>query len=265
MSYLKHIVALLATSFAASVFAAPITFDLKTPDSRNGILNSTYAQQYNYNALTHSGVALNVTGWSYNSVTKCNAYSGNNCTNSSTQNHTANTAHQDFVGKWDGLGVEIASTANHAVDNISNDFDMLLLSFSEAVTLNSIYVGWIDNNGDIKRSDVSILAGTSTTFASPLNKSWQSLIGNGWQSAGNYNDVGLGNESVNSAKITSKYWLVGAYNPLLGTPLTADGKSDAFKLQKVSVSKVVKVPEPSALFLLGLGLLGLVAVRRRAA
>jgi hypothetical protein len=262
MSYLKHIVALLATSFAASVFAAPITFDLKTPDSRYGILNNTYAQQYNYNALTHNGVALNVTGWSYNSVTKCNSYAGNNCTNSSTQNYAANTAHQDFVGKWDGLGVEIDGSPEHAIDNTGNDFDMLLLSFSEAVALNSIYLGWI--NGGNSRSDVSILAGNTSSFASPLNKSWQSLIGNGWQSAGNYNNVGLGNETVNTGNVSSKYWLIGAYNSLLGTPINRnDRDSDAFKLQKVAVSKVIKVPEPSALFLFGLGLLGLVMVRHR--
>jgi hypothetical protein len=262
MPFLKYIAAILVSSFAVSVLAAPVQFDLKTPDSRFGIKDATYAQEYNYSGLTHNGIALSVSGWSYNSVTKCNSYSGNNCTNTSTQNYAPNTAHQDFVGKWNGLGVEIAGTPEHAVDNTNSDFDMLLLSFSEAVTLNSIYIGWINSTNS--RSDVSILAGNTSSFASPLNKSWQSLIGNGWQSAGNYNNVGLGNEAVNTGNISSKYWLIGAYNSLLGTPLANnDRDSDAFKLEKVAVSRVIKVPEPSALFLFGLGLLGLAVVRRR--
>ncbi len=246
--------------FAANTFAAPITFTLTAPDSRQGVLTSEYAQQYNY---TIGGVNLNVTGWSYGSVTTCTSYSGVNCTSTSTTDAGSTTAHQDFVGNFGtsyGVGVEIANTPNHAIDSQSGDFDMLLFTFSEAVSLNSVDLGWI-LDGNLNRSDVSILAGTSNTFSSPLNKTWQSLVGNGWQSAGNYNNLGSNSASVNSGNISSKYWLIGAYNSAVGTPIANnDSDYEAFKLQAISVSKV---PESSALALFCIGFLGLIAVRRR--
>lgn len=278
MSYLKHIAAILVTGFAASAFAAPIAFNLTSPTSRVGTFTDTggnlYATQYNYSAATHNGVALEVTGWSYGNVTTgCKTKrSDGKCTAVNTTTYASGTAHQDVVGQWSGgLGVEYDTSPEHAINNAGNDFDMLLLTFSEAVSLNSINLGWIDGNNNaerLKRSDISILAGTSETFASPLNQSWQSLVGNGWQLEGNYNGVGLGNETVNDVGIiASKYWLVGAYNSTLGSAISGnDTYNDSFKLSSVSVEKaIVKVPEPSALFLFGLGLLGLVAVRRRAA
>lgn len=264
MSFVKHIIAaLLASSFATSALAAPIIFDLTTPTSRTGILNSTYAMGYSYAGA--DGVSLSLTGWSYG--TTSNVVNGRR----TLSNTNSTTAHQDIVGNFIngstryGLGVEYADSPEHAINNAGNDFDMLLLSFSEAVSLNSINLGWIENS-EVRRSDVSVLAGTSTTFASPNGKTWQSLVGvgQGWKLAGQYNNAGSGNELVNANNISSKYWLVGAYNGLLGSSLGNDGYSDAFKLKGVSVTKtIVKVPEPSALFLFGLGLLGLVVVRRR--
>lgn len=241
MSYLKHIVALLATSFAASVFAAPIEFNLN-----NGQVWDSYKVTRNYSV---SGIDLSVTGWS--NVSRYN-----------------DDVIQSTVGRWDGLGVDGSGSGvpGHSIDSRNGDFDMLLLSFSDAVTLNSIELGWIYNDS-ASRSDVSIMAGSSALTA---GTSWSSLLtlANGWQSAGNYNNVGYGSEVVNSGAISSKYWLIGAYNPNISFDTNIawnDSSYEAFKLRTVSVTKtIVKVPEPSALLLFGLGLLGLVAVRRRA-
>jgi hypothetical protein len=245
MRSLKHLIAgLMITSFSSLTHAALISFDLTDPDSRAGIHNSTYAKQYNY---LESGLNLSVTGWSYNS---------------------SKLVMQDWVGKWDGLGVEKVDSPNHAVDNESGDFDMLLLSFDKAVTLKSIDLGWI--SGD---SDMSIMAFNGTTFASSslLNKKWEALIGNGWQSAGNYYNVDNGNTgAVNLTNITSQYWLVGAYNAALGG-FTGPNKNktnstDYFKVKGVVVDKpVIKVAEPGSMLLMALGLLGLGAARRRTA
>lgn len=245
MSPLKYIVAFVASSLAASAFAAPIEFNLTS-----GQANDTYLSARNYSV---GGITLSVTGWS-------NVSSSNPAVIQST------------VGKWStGLGVENTGSPGHSVDSQSNDFDMLLLSFSHAVTLNSIELGWVhdnDSNGwngnDYTRGDVSIVSGTSALTA---GASWSSLLTpvNGWQSAGNYDNVDLNQKSVNAGLISSKYWLIGAYNPILGAIGTTDANFEAFKLEKVSVTKTVNVPESSALFLFGLGLLGLVAARRRAA
>ena len=225
------------------MFAAPINFDL-----RAGQTEGSYVYTRNYSM---GGLGLSVTGWS--NVSRYD-----------------DDVIQTYVGKWGGgLGVERTSNSpEHAIDNKDNDFDMLLLSFSDAVTLNSIDLGYIYDNSDIRRSDVSILAGTSSLTS---GTSWTSLLSlaNGWKSAGNYDNVGLNAKTVNLSSLSAKYWLVGAYNPIQGNILPNDSRNnpfiyDAFKLEKVSVTKtIVKVPEPSALFLFGLGLLGLVVVRRR--
>jgi len=274
MSSLKYIAAILASSFAASVFAAPITINLTSPTARTGVVDSTYALGYNY-AKPELNLAL--TGWTYgvkNTTvnTTCKKYKSNkpktnaNCAtwNTKTTQSPDNKATQTYVGNFgssNGLGDEKASTPNHAIDNEGGYFDMLLLSFDTLATLNSIDLGWISND-----SDVSILAFNGTPDQlSIAGKSWESLLGNGWQSAGNYYNVGSSPTAVNPLNITSQYWLIGAYNPLLDTK-TKDSKTDYFKLQGVTVTKppkIVKVPEPSALLLLGLGLLSLSLVRRR--
>lgn len=238
------ITGLMLTCASSLTHAALISFNLTDPDSRTGIFNSTYAKQYNY---TESGVDLSVTGWSYNSN---------------------KTVVQDWVGKWDGLGVEKVDSPNHAVDNEKGDYDMLLLAFETAVTLKSIDLGWI--SGD---SDMSLMAfnGASFSSSSLLGKKWENLIGNGWQSAGNYYNVDYGNSgAVNLANISSQYWLIGAYNEALGgfmgTNRNTTGKTDYFKVKGVVVDKpVIRVAEPGSALLILLGLLGLGLARRRTA
>lgn len=241
----RLIAGLMLCSFSLFSQAALISFDLTDPDSRNGIYNSTYAKQYNY---LESGLGLSVTGWSYNN---------------------SKVVAQDWVGKWDGLGVEKVDSPNHAVDNESGDFDMLLLSFDTAVTLKSIDLGWI--SGDSDMSFMAFNGGGAFNSNSLLGKKWEMLIGNGWQSAGNYYNVDYGNSgNVNLSNITSQYWLVGAYNPALGgftgSNRNTTGKTDYFKVKGVVVDEpVIKVAEPRTLVLMLMGFIGLVAARRRTA
>lgn len=224
----------------AGVQAAPIStsFDLTDPDSRADVYNSTYAKTYNY---SNDGIDLTLTGWSYNSSSKII---------------------QDWVGKWDGLGVEKVNSPNHAVDNEGRDYDMLLLSFSTQVKLDQVTIGWWSND-----SDVSLLAfngaGAPGSFT---GKTWQELLGaGGWVSAGDYYDVKQ-NPGVNPGSIASQYWLIGAHNPNLGGSWTGGNANvrtgtDYFKVKGVAVSTV---PEPGSLALIGAALLGIGLSRRRA-
>lgn len=231
MSYFKYIAAILASSFAASVLAVPTTFNLLT-----GQVDGSYSMSRNYSV---GGIDLTVTGWS---------------------NTSGGAVAQDVVGAYSGGGLGVERSANgHTVDSANNDFDMLLLSFSQSVKLTNIDLGYLINGNN--SSDVSIMSGTSALTA---GTSWSSLLtaGNGWTSAGNYNNVGLNELAVNAGGLTSKYWLIGAYNPILGSIQSNDNTAEGFKLQSVKVSSV---PESSSVVLFGLGLLGLVAVRRRQA
>lgn len=278
MSFIKRValVSFASLAFATEVFAAPISITLTSPTSRTGVnSDSAYAATYNY---VKPGLNMSLTGWTYGVTettvnTTCKTWTPKTKTspkvckvwNTKTTKSPDNKAVQTLVGNFgtsNGIGDEKASTPNHAIDNEGGYYDMLLLSFSDLVTLNTIDLGWI--SGD---SDVSILAfnGTSPSQVSPLGKSWESLVGNGWQSAGNYYNVGSSPKAVNPLNIASQYWLIGAYNPLLDASVK-DTTTDYFKLQGITVTKVtktVKLPEPSALLLSIMGILGLIAVRRR--
>ncbi len=272
MRNIQHLLAGLAIALGLSstAYADLINFNLLSPDSRNGIYNSTYATQYNY---ATNGIGLSVTGWSYGLKTNpqtCKKYGRNNqCKEwNPVTTSLVEAIEQEYVGKWDGLGVEKAESPNHAVDNEGGDFDMLLLSFDQIVELLNVDLGWI--SGD---SDMSILAFNgvgSFNSSSLLGKKWQDLIGNGWQSAGNYKNVDYGSNSgaVNLPGLSSQYWLIGAYNDKLGgysgPNKNLTSSTDYFKVKGITVDRPpVDVPESSSLLLLAIGLLGLGGLRRR--
>lgn len=278
MRTIKNLLAGLAITigFSGIAHAGAIAIDLTSPNSRTGVFSSTYAKQYNYEK---GDLGLAITGWSYGTKTVTTPKTcakkdrRGNCTSwnaAVTTTSVVASIEQEYVGKWDGLGVEKTDSPNHAVDNEGGDFDMLLLSFDEVVKLLSIDLGWI--SGD---SDISLLAFTGTSFnsSSLLGKKWEDLIGNGWQSVGNYYNVdyGTNNGNVNQGGAASQYWLVGSYNDKLGG-FTGPNKNlssgnDYFKVKGVTVERppVVKVPEPGSLLLLALGLFSLAAARRRTA
>ena len=163
----------------------------------------------------------------------------------------------------------------HSVDN-NGRFDMMLLSFTAAVDLDQVKMGWTSNDSDITVMAYTGLAPFSAA-TSLVGLTYTQLLSNGWTAIGNYYNVGTTATNVNPLNKTSSYWLVGAYNPLAyfgstgsGTTTykTYDGSYDYVKLEKAFTSPSAppdtKVPEPGTLALFGAALLGMIGLRRHA-
>lgn len=167
----------------------------------------------------------------------------------------------------------------HAMDNDGNS-EFILLSFSNAVSLNAITLGY--ENSD---SDLTVLAYTGAAGGQGLaGKSYSGLIAAGWSLIGNYTDVydttttvgSLGSKSNTvgiSTSTTSSYWLIGAYNSAFGTTIAGgtgsslNGGNDYVKLLNVYASTGGStgqgVPEPPTMLLSAVALLSVGFLRQR--
>jgi hypothetical protein len=233
-----------------------------------------------------SGVASATTTWTLNGSTTMPAlsawYAG---TNSASLSSGAVTGWDGGVGVKSDLSNETTSP-NHALDNESR-FESLLMNFgSSEVSLTNVKVGWHQND-----SDFFLLAYTGAGAPDLSTRSYANLGASGWTLVGNYSGMGSTNYAV-STSIYSSFWLIGAGGFASGAGVTNDttkttscvswdwwGKCTKWSTSTVasfdyikiaSVSGVVQtstppaaVPEPGSLVLAGLGLLGLVATRRR--
>jgi hypothetical protein len=183
---------------------------------------------------------------------------------SSSGSYGLGVTNRDGLSSGADLDASEGVTPEHAIDN-NQRYDMVLLTFSSAVTLSQIKLGYANTD-----SDISILAyGGSSTTAPLSGLTYAQLVTNGWVAIGSYADVGTSTAaSVNAGNFSSTTWLVGAYNPLTGDKSCAscDVGNDYIKLLSFSIkdqsTPTTQVPEPGSLALAGLALAGVVVSRR---
>ena len=143
------------------------------------------------------------------------------------------------------------------------DFDFVLFSFSEAVTMTGANFGWAQTQSD---SQVSVAALSDLSLLTSGNDTWSSIAGAALaKNSFDITECDTGYTSAFDFTQSAQYWLVGAYNVAFGDITNGQTFNDAFKLTAVGFNKnSPKTPsEVSAPGTLGLFLLSGVAVALR--
>ena len=273
---LVAVLATLSTStLASSQFIDP-NWDFRAGYGDTGSLSNNEIQG------NVDGISLSITAWSsslHNQVLSCKDGDGQDRCIQSVQLKRYSS----------GLGAvngdEGNDTPNHSVDNNDQDYDMVLLTFSESVNINNIYTGWnytyknLSSNGSYDSrtygtAGASVLAyvGSTPSSAAPFSTTdtWASIIGpSSWQQIESDTKKtssvgGLDILPVSNNGIYSKFWLVGAAHSVARD---AGNFTDHIKIAGINFVKgpttnpgTVNAPGILVLFL---GCVGLMVARRK--
>lgn len=163
----------------------------------------------------------------------------------------------------------------HSLDNFTNeginDFDMFLVSFSEAVTLTGAAFSW-KSGGDGEREITVAGLHNIDGFQENTHSTWSSVYSTvvestlGHFSLGNKTDGVFESNFTDTIAGTAQYWLVGAYNTVFDDN-NSSHHGVGLKLSSLDIAiqntqQNTEVSEPGALALMSLGL-GLVLYRRK--
>jgi hypothetical protein len=161
----------------------------------------------------------------------------------------------------------------HAVDN-NERYDVVLFTFSDAINLAQVKLGYFPDD-----SDISVLAYTGAGTPSDLANGTTTYGGLtaslGWTLVGHYSNVkDLPDDTVNlntspqalNPNRVSSYWLIGAFNPTVGSDPGWTNGNDYVKLLALWGEKPTNgAPEPGGMALLATTLAALLWARGRGA
>lgn len=169
-----------------------------------------------------------------------------------------------------------SSGYHQTIDNVSGDhyldYDFLLFSFSEAVTLDNINFGWARLDGQNQEVSVAGLGEAGFNALTSESSTWSSIISGAISNSFSITSNSNGLSSSLNFTESANYWLVGAYNTVFGEVNNGSLFNDGFKISGIELSRATsqdepfdeptQVSEPGALALMSLGL-GLVLYRRK--
>lgn len=164
------------------------------------------------------------------------------------------------------VGDLYSAAPEHAIDN-NQRYDSVLLNFASSVKLNSMSIGWKGTDSDmtvLAYTGTGTCTATGTCSSSLAGKKYADLTSFGWSLIGHYGNVAVDAATgINAGNVNSKFWLIGAFNPLVNGSTLGWGRDDAVKLKSIVADVPTSVPEPASLALVGLGLAAISRLRRR--
>lgn len=291
MRRIHTVLACIACGLATSALATPSTYNLLTSASATtGGAGTSSGTAWNdssssaYCTVGSTGCTTGGTNYG-NTYTWSAASSGGNTSVTmsafgTTTLSTTTNLQKAWIGNYGSNGFGITSqssgelnsshdpdavspTYQHAIDNTSA-YESLLFSFSSAVTLNSLSIGFKGQNAD---ATVLEYQGTGNPTASLTSQSYSSMLcasassTNCWNIVGNLLGMSTSGANAITGGTASSYWMVGAYLPI-GTNSAYSGINDAFKVSGFTATRAT-VPEPGSIALFGIAGAALVGSRCR--